>query len=34
MNFNAINRLLLTIGEEVKKIEVDLLNTQTQIQWH
>jgi uncharacterized protein with HEPN domain len=34
MNFNAINRLLLTIGEEVKKIEVDLLNTQPQLQWH
>jgi uncharacterized protein with HEPN domain len=34
MNFNAINRLLLTIGEEVKKIEVDLLNTQPQFQWH
>ena len=34
MNFNAINRLLLTIGEEIKKIEVDLLNTQPQLQWH
>ena len=29
MNFNAFNRLLLTIGEEV-----DLLNTQPQLQWH
>jgi uncharacterized protein with HEPN domain len=26
MNFNAINRLLLTIGEESKKIEQGLLN--------
>jgi len=34
MNFNAINRLLLTIGEEVKKIEVDLLNTQPQLEWN
>ena len=34
MNFNAINRHLLTIGEEVKKIEIDLLNTQPQFQWH
>ena len=34
MNFNAINRLLLTIGEELKKIEIDLLNTQHQFQWH
>ena len=34
MNFNAISRLLLTIGEEVKKIEIDLLNTQPQLQWH
>ena len=34
MNFKAINRLLLTIGEEMKKIEVDLLNTQPQFQWH
>jgi uncharacterized protein with HEPN domain len=33
MNFNAISRLLLAIGEETKKIEEPLLNLQPQINW-
>ena len=33
MNFNAISRLLLAIGEETKKIEEPLLNLQPQIDW-
>jgi uncharacterized protein with HEPN domain len=33
MNFNAISRLLLTIGEEVQKIDVELLHTQPHIYW-
>jgi uncharacterized protein with HEPN domain len=33
MNFNAISRLLLTIGEEIRKIDHELLITQPQIEW-
>ncbi len=34
MNFNATCRLLLTIGEEVKKISEEIQTTQPQIDWH
>ena len=34
MNFNAISRLLLAIGEETKKIEEPLLKLQPQINWN
>lgn len=33
MNFNATCRLLLTIGEEVKKISMDILTSQPQVDW-
>jgi uncharacterized protein with HEPN domain len=33
MNFNAVCRLLLAIGEEVKKIEEPLRDLQPQINW-
>jgi uncharacterized protein with HEPN domain len=33
MNFNAVCRLLLAIGEEVKKIEEPLTDLQPQINW-
>lgn len=34
MNFNAISRLLLAIGEECKKIEEPLRNLQPHINWN
>jgi uncharacterized protein with HEPN domain len=34
MNFNAISRLLLAIGEETRKIEEPLLSLQPQINWN
>lgn len=33
MNFNAICRLLLAVGEEVTKIDEGFLNLQSQINW-
>lgn len=33
MNFNAISRLLLTIGEEVKKIDPTYLELKTNVDW-
>jgi uncharacterized protein with HEPN domain len=34
MNFNAISRLLLTIGEETRKIDESLRNLQPKINWN
>jgi uncharacterized protein with HEPN domain len=34
MNFNAVSRLLLAIGEETKKIDEHLLNLQPHINWN